>query len=85
MLQPRLGTGGSWAFGEGIADLDAALEVDPDEAEVGYIFEVAELREILNATGSEILLDPGGMEAYINRGHVLVGLQHYEESIISGL
>ena len=68
-------------FDEGIANFNAALIIDPDDAEVLHNLEVAEYRKIVNTAGSEILLNPDDTEALLNRGQALVGLEQYEEAL----
>ena len=62
-------------------NFNAALIIDPDDAEFFGNLEVAELKKTVNTAGSEILLNPDDLEARLNRGQALVGLQQYAEAL----
>ena len=68
-------------FDEGIANVPAALIIDPDDAEVRHNLEVTEFRKTVNTTGPEMLLNPDDTGAHLNRDQALVGLQQYEEAL----
>ncbi len=68
-------------FDEGIVNFKAALIFDPDVAEVRHYLEVAEYRKKVNSPGSKILLNPDDMQAHLNCGEALVGLEQYAEPL----
>ena len=68
-------------FDESIVNFKAALLFDPEDAEERHYLEVAEYRKTVNSPGSEILLNPDDMQAHLNRGEALVGLEQYAEPL----
>ena len=68
-------------FEEGIADFDAALELDPDDVEALSNRGLSQHKKMLMSAEAGILLDPNNAEARLNRGQALNGLGQFEEAL----